>query len=179
MAEDTTAPYHFKWKDLGNISEGRPNLGESTNIAVYRLMQYTLREVLATRYGANIAGAILQEAGGLAGQEFCRNLLNVRLDFNGFVACLQEKLKELNIGILRLEKADLEAMKFVLTISEDLDCSGLPISGETVCEYDEGFISGIFRVYTGREFIVKEVDCWATGERTCRFTVDLAVRTMQ
>ena len=65
-------------------------------------------------------------------------------------------------------------MSFTLTVSEDLDCSGLPIYGETVCNYDEGFIAGIFYVYTGKEFNVKEIDCWSTGDRTCRFTVNPA-----
>jgi predicted hydrocarbon binding protein len=56
-------------------------------------------------------------------------------------------------------------------LSEDLDCSGLPIFGESVCDYDEGFIAGILEQYTGKKFLVKEVDCWATGDRTCRFEV--------
>lgn len=105
----------------------------------------------------------------LAGTEFCRNLLDTSLDFNGFIAVLQEKLRELGIGILRIEKADLATLEIVLTVCEDLECSGLPVTGETVCKYDEGFLSGILQCYTGKEFTVKEVDCWATGERTCRF----------
>ena len=62
-------------------------------------------------------------------------------------------------------------MSFVLTVSEDLDCSGLPIFGESVCNYDEGFIAGILEQYTDKKFLAKEVDCWATGDRTCRFEV--------
>jgi predicted hydrocarbon binding protein len=54
-----------------------------------------------------------------------------------------------------------------------LDCSGLPISGDTVCFYDEGFISGILSLYTGRKMKAAEIDCWATGARTCRFEVGL------
>ena len=52
---------------------------------------------------------------------------------------------------------------------EDLDCSSLPITGETVCNYDEGFLAGILKVYTKKEYVVTEVDCWATGSRVCRF----------
>jgi uncharacterized protein len=37
--------------------------------------------------------------------------------------------------------------------------------------YDEGFISGILKAYSGRDFRVREVDCWATGDRVCRFDV--------
>ncbi|MGO5051014.1 hypothetical protein ACTQ6A_00640 [Lachnospiraceae bacterium LCP25S3_G4] len=36
----------------------------------------------------------------------------------------------------------------ILTVGEDLDCSGLPITGETVCNFDEGFLAGILKVYT-------------------------------
>ena len=38
--------YQFKWQDIGDIEKGRPNLGNLMNVAVYRLMQYTLRDVL-------------------------------------------------------------------------------------------------------------------------------------
>jgi len=38
--------YTFKWSDLGEVPLGRPNLGNTTSVAVYRLMQYTMRSVL-------------------------------------------------------------------------------------------------------------------------------------
>ncbi len=161
--------HKFRWEDLGNLEEGRPNLGPSTLVAVYRLMQYTMREVLKNKFGKEAACGVFVEAGSIAGEEFCRNVLDTRLDFNEFVADLQEKMKTLGIGVLRIEKANMETMDFTLTVEEDLDCSGLPVLGETVCDYDEGFIAGILRQYTGMQFDVKEIDCWATGERTCRF----------
>ena len=72
-------------------------------------------------------------------------------------------------GILRVEKFDPDTGEAVLTVGEDLDCSGLPITGETVCNYDEGFLAGVLKVYTQKEYVVTEVDCWATGSRVCRF----------
>ncbi len=170
---DTEVKYNFEWKDLGDIAEGRPNLGPTTQVSVYRLMQYTLRDVLDKRYGPERTNDIFIQAGYKAGKEFCNNMVNTSLDFNGFIADLTEKLLSFGIGILRVEKAEMETMSFILTVSEDLDCSGLPISGVAFCDYDEGFISGILNAYTGKNFRVKEVDCWGTGERTCRFTVDL------
>ena len=73
------------------------------------------------------------------------------------------------MNILRIEQADLEKMAFTLTLAEDLDCSGLPVSDETICRYDEGFLSGLFSEYTGKNFSAKEVDCWCSGNRVCRF----------
>ena len=162
-------PYSFQWKDLGDIELGRPNLGNTMSVAVYRLMQYTMRAVLNRKLSPAAASELLREAGHEAGLEFCLNMLDRTLPLSGFVAQLQDLLQSLRIGIMRFEKSDTERLDFTLTVSEDLDCSGLPITGATVCEYDEGFIAGIFEGYTGKVFTVREVDCWATGDRTCRF----------
>ena len=159
----------FSWDSLGNIKEGRGNLGEEMPVLVYRLMQFTLLDVLTREFGREKANFYIREAGRLAGTEFARNALDLKADLNTFVANLQNVLKELKIGILRIEGIDEKAEEIIMTVAEDLDCSGLPITDETVCNYDEGFISGILEVYTGKKFSVREIDCWATGDRVCRF----------
>lgn len=95
--------------------------------------------------------------------------MNTDHEFSEFVAELQKKLIDHHIGILRMEEADLDSLNITVSIYEDLDCSGLPMSDETVCDYDEGFLAGILESYTGKELRVKEIDCWATGARVCRF----------
>ena len=161
----------FDWAMLGKIQEGRPNLGSTTDVSVYRLMQFTLRDVLIKEFGVEAADRVFYEAGRTAGRHFYGNLITKKDSFNDFVANLQEVLRELRVGILRVEKADLENLSFTLTVAEDLDCSGLPVCNETICTYDEGFISGLLLAHTGKEFKVKEVDCWCSGDRVCRFSV--------
>ena len=163
--------YDFQWSSLGDIRLGRPNLGLTTRVEVYRLMQYTMRTVLEKRLGLETAASIFFDSGYIAGCEFCKNILDIKLELDLFIIEMHQKFVQLGIGILHIESCCPEKMSFTLTVSEDLDCSGLPVSGDTVCEYDEGFLSGIFHIYTGKEFSVKEIDCWATGGRTCRFTV--------
>ncbi len=162
----------FSWTDLGDIEIGRPNLGKNTSVAIYRLMQYTMREVLEKNFGPEQTRILFSEAGFVAGAAFCREFMIISLPINQFVSQLHDQLISQSIGILRVEQADLENLRFVVTISEDLDCSGLPITGNTVCNYDEGFLDGILHVYSGKRFDVKEIDCWSTGERTCRFTIN-------
>ena len=164
----------FVWDDLGDLEKGRPNLGLTVPVLAYRLLQYTFRDVMITELGINKTNdIIIIKAGRLAGRQFCENMLNRELDFNEFVSQLQSVLREQAIGILRIEKADLENMRFMLTVAEDLDCSGLPPTDEVTCKYDEGFIAGIMEAYTGKPFYAKEIDCWASGERLCRFDVRL------
>lgn len=165
--------YDFSWEDLGNLEIGRPNLGAETSVLAYRLMQFTFKDVLSKHFGLKQTTDLFREAGLVAGQQFCRHILDTSLELSEFIADLQNKLVEFKIGILRIESADLDQLNFTLTVSEDLDCSGLPLFGETVCDYDEGFIAGILNEYTGQEFVAKEIDCWATGDRTCRFVVHL------
>lgn len=160
----------FDWNNLGNIKEGRGDLGTEMPVLVYRLMQYTLLDVLSKAYGLDQANEYFRQAGFLAGSEFARHMLDLKSDFNTFVANLQKALVELKIGILRMEAFDPVTGSIVLTVGQDLDCSGLPITGENVCNYDEGFISGILEAYTGKKYDVREVDCWASGDRVCRFS---------
>ena len=159
----------FSWENLGDIKQGRGDLGEEMPIAVYRLMQYTLLDVLSEEFGLEKANKYFYSAGYLAGKEFAKNVLNLKLEFNNFVAHLQETLKQFKIGIMRMEFFDPDNGEMTLTVGEDLDCSGLPVTNENVCIYDEGFISGILESYTGKKYEVREVDCWASGDRVCRF----------
>ena len=159
----------FSWENLGNIREGRGDLTEEMPVFVYRLMQYTMLDVLSKAHGLDQANEYFRQAGFLAGTEFAKNALDLSLDLNGFIANLQKVLQESKIGVLRVESYDAETGDIVLTVGQDLDCSGLPITNENVCIYDEGFIAGILRIYTGKTYDVREVDCWANGDRTCRF----------
>jgi predicted hydrocarbon binding protein len=162
----------FEWSMLGDIGEGRPNLGPLVDVSVYRLMQYTLRDMLIRDFGVEKTDTIFFEAGRKAGEEYYKNVLPEVKDLNGLFAELQRTLKELGIGIFRVESSDVERGSFVMTVAEDLDCSGLPVCSEQICTYDEGFIAGLLLAYSGDDFEVKEVDCWCSGGRVCRFTAD-------
>ena len=159
----------FSWDTLGDIKEGRGDLGEEMPVLVYRLMQFTMLDVLSKAYGLEAANGYFKDAGFLAGTEFAKNVLDLNTDFNTFVANLQKALEDLKIGILRIEAFEEDGNRLVLTVGQDLDCSGLPITNENVCIYDEGFIGGILHAYTGKSYDVQEIDCWACGDRVCRF----------
>ncbi len=159
----------FTWESIGDLVEGRRNLGKDMPVFVYRLFQFTIKDELSKRFGNDVTVDIFRKAGELAGKEFAFQLLDLDLEFNQFIAHLQSVLEDSKIGILRIEKFDHATGEAILTVGEDLDCSGLPITGETVCNYDEGFLAGILKVYTKKNYVVTEIDCWATGSRVCRF----------
>ena len=138
-------------------------------ISVYRMMQYSLMEVLQQAHGREQAREYFRQAGYLVGLEFAKSHLDTSVAFNTFLSALQQALRESSIGILRMEALDEKSGAMILTVEEDLECSGLPATGEHVCCFDEGFIAGILKAYTQRDYTVCEIDCWASGSRICRF----------
>lgn len=162
--------YKFTWEGLGDVKKGRENLGEDMPVIVYRLLEYTMLDVLNNEFGKEKADELFIKCGYKAGQAVVQNVLDSNKNLDGFIADLQKFLKDNKIGILKIESFNEETLDFYVTVGEDLDCSGLPATDETVCRYDEGFIQGIMEGYLkGKKFEVKEVDCWANGARVCRF----------
>lgn len=160
--------HHFSWDKIGNIKEGRGDLGENMPVIIYRLLEYSMNHTLTEEYGEEQADILFRKAGYLAGSEFAKNMLDLTLPLDSFISQLQKALIDLKIGILRIESID-EKEQIILTVAQDLDCSGLPATGEMVCRYDEGFLSGILETYTKKPYTVREIDCWASGDRVCRF----------
>ena len=160
---------NFSWDKLGDITKGRPHLGPEVPVKVYRIFEYAVYDVLCHELGQDKAQQILRAAGYKAGWEFAHNVLELTADFDSFLSDTAAKLLNLQIGVLRVEKMNRETGEFTVTVAEDLDCSGLQASGEEVCNYDEGFLSAVFESYTGNKYDVREIDCWASGDKVCRF----------
>ncbi len=163
--------FAFNWDLIGDIEEGRAHLGAQIDLDMYRLMQFTLRDVLEQQYGAEVAERLFVEAGKLAGRAFFERFIAPVETLSEFVAKVQQVLRDKKIGILRMEKEDAAGGSVVLTVDEDMDCSGLPMLDYETCVYDEGFISALFECFTNQQWNAKEIDCWCTGARTCRFEV--------
>ena len=96
----------FSWEGLGNIKEGRGDMGEEMPVLVYRLMQFTMLDVLTRTFGQDQANEYFRDAGFLAGTEFAKNVLDLKTDFSTFLANLQKALQSLKVGILRMEAFD-------------------------------------------------------------------------
>jgi len=168
--------YQFDWDNTvgADMKLARPSLGPSTRVEVYRLFQFTLRDVLEQHYGTEMADNLFREAGVIAGKAFFEKFLSGVKDVSTLAANIQDSFNTLGIGIFRVENAAGDNSHFIFTVEEDLDCSGLPDTADVVCVYDEGFIQGILESFSGKGFNVREIDCWCTGARTCRFEAKMA-----
>ena len=108
--------------DYMNAQEnGRENLGAELPVAVYRLLEYSLRDELTARLGKEEQVSIFRSAGYRAGTYFAEKYLDSSLELSEFTSQLQKRLEEFKIGVLRIEKFDEETGKMVLTVSEDAE----------------------------------------------------------
>ena len=165
--------YAFSWDLVGDLNEGRPSLGIFTRIELYRLMKYTLRDVIEAKLGTEETDELFYNAGKMNGCAFYEYYLGKTENVSEFTRKLQSALIEMKVGVLRIESITKGAENLVLTLDEDLTCSGLPDDGYEICVYDEGLIAGFLEGFTGHSYRVKETECWHTGYRTCRFTADM------
>lgn len=155
----------------------RSNLGETLPVLVYRMLEYSIKEELIAQFGKEKQIDIFREAGQRSGEYFARHMLNLDQPLNAFISELQAKMQDLKIGVLRIENIDEQSGRIILTVSEDADCSGLPVLGETVCNYEEGFISGILSVMSLRDPEDKEKyhdddEMWNKAENALREVMD-------
>jgi hypothetical protein len=79
----------FSWEQIGNISEGRPNLGKMTDLCVYRLMQFTLRDVMICELGVAKTDEIFFKAGEEAGRAFYKNVLTRKENIDDLMKHIQ------------------------------------------------------------------------------------------
>lgn len=136
---------------------------------VSRLFLFSLKEVLAARYGLAATVDIIREGGRLAGRRFAENALDLNGAMDYFINNTQNALMQMNLGALRMEKAEERCLEFTLTLVKDPAYCRLPhTQAESGC-YDEGFLEGVLEAYMGKQYRVRQVDCWENGERTCRF----------
>lgn len=154
---------------LNTEENGRENLGQDLPVFVYRMLEYSLKLEIEKELDRESQVRIFRNAGRMAGSYFASHFLDLNLSMDDFVRQLQSKMQEFKMGVLRIESLDEKTGKIILTVAEDADCSGLPVLGQTVCNYDEGLIAGILSTYLKKDYEAFEIDCWATGSRVCRF----------
>jgi uncharacterized protein len=89
-------------ESTGDIELGRPNLGNTTSVAIYRLMQYTLRDLVIKHTDPKIAARIFNDAGYNSGKAVYQNLIKEASDVDDLISKLQDILKKWRNVILKI-----------------------------------------------------------------------------
>lgn len=161
--------YLLNWDKIGDVELGRPELGHRASVESYRLMHFALKDSVEEMFGTQVADQLFYNAGYKAGLVFYNQFIEQTTSLDVFINQLKNALKSHGIGLLELESFDPTTKTLILTISEDIECSGVSEVNHKLCGYDEGFLCAIIELFLKEPYSVQEIDCWGTGERTCRF----------
>ena len=131
----------------------RPTLGDTLPIPVFRL----LRIVALPMILGDSAGPMLYTSGKFVGSQ-----LEVKTTED-----LVKIVKDFKIGVTKiLEQTE---RKIVVQVDECVSCSGLPNTGQFVCDFEGGLIAGALEKILGKRVKATEIKCWANGDETCVF----------
>lgn len=147
------------------------NLGKFVSLDTFRLAQYTLRTVLEEKFGLEVADDLFYKAGKLFGEKFYEQYIFPVENIEEFTNKAQYFLKEKGIGLLRMEETNLLEGKIVLTIGENSERSSLAYADDEPSVYEEGFLAALFSCFTQKKWQAKEIDCWCSDSKTCRFAI--------
>ena len=112
---ETLKPISFE-DCLAYDENSRGNLGEQLPVFVYRMLEYSLKEALVSRFGKDVQIELFRNAGHLAGTYFAKHMLNIDQPLDSFISELQNKLQEYKIGVLRIEDINPETGRIILTV---------------------------------------------------------------
>ena len=173
-----TRTYEFNWDIIGDLQEGRPNLGGQVNLILYRVMQYTFHEIAVKQFGNDESNRLFYEAGNIAGRFFFDNFLvkDKDLPLDSFLEKLRAVLDENCIRFLRIDSVNEAAGEFAISVAAGFEGDALDAIKLADCDYDNGFVEGVLFKYAGKDFKAKGVNTRAVQDIIPKLGAGLEIR---
>ncbi len=124
-------------------------VGEGANAMVYRSGQ---------DLGLALGAALLPGADG---------------NLDNYVDLVAGACKHLTIGIVHVEKVDLDNGKITIRVDECVSCAGIGGMQKPICNFEAGLVGGIVRAFVKVPVKAVETRCNAVGDSTCG--IDLTI----
>ncbi len=137
---------------------------ENDPFEFFRLIFHTLRISLLTQ-GVDI-DPILHEAGLKVGEALYEKVKDPNMEiFLGNIASFWETHSLGSVEVKTLNP-------LTISVQDCFECSGLPYLGRPACAFDSGILESLFSLYKEEEAKVKETECYALGDKACRFIIE-------
>lgn len=137
---------------------------ENDPFEFFRLIFHTLRISLLSQ-GVDI-DPILREAGLKVGEALYEKVKDP--DLNTFLGNIANFWQTHSLGNVEVKTLN----PLTISVQDCFECSGLPYLGRPACAFDSGILESLFTLYNKEEAKVKETECYALGDKACRFIID-------
>lgn len=88
-------------------------------------------------------------------------------DLQVYLGLVGDVCVALSIGMLVIEKLDLENNVGTVRLDECVSCAGLTGAKAPICHFETGMVAGFFRAFNGVNVKAIETRCHALGHDTC------------
>ncbi len=136
----------------------RNELGTNINLVYMRLFRLALRDT----YGSKLSSSLLYEAG--------RHTAINNFKFNS-INDVVNSLNDLSIGVMKITYNDGE--RIIFEEDECAVCSGMPVTNESLCSFEAGFLAGALSCIMNKDVVVEETKCWGLGDQICQFEASI------
>jgi predicted hydrocarbon binding protein len=137
---------------------------ENDPFEFFRLIFHTLRISLLTQ-GVDI-DPILHEAGLKVGEALYEKVKDP--DMANFLGNIAKFWETHSLGSVDVKNLN----PLTISVQDCFECSGLPYLGRPACAFDSGILESLFSLYNEEEAKVKETECYALGDKACRFIIE-------
>jgi uncharacterized protein len=137
---------------------------ENDPFEFFRLIFHTLRISLLTQ-GVDI-DPILHEAGLKVGEALYEKVKDP--DMANFLGNIADFWETHSLGSVDVKNLN----PLTISVQDCFECSGLPYLGRPACAFDSGILESLFSLYNEEEVKVKETECYALGDKACRFIIE-------
>ena len=124
-------------------------VGDGANAMVYRSGQ---------DLGMALGGALAPKADG---------------NLDNYVDLVAGACKHLSIGVVHVEKVDLDNGELSIRVDECVSCAGISGVQKPICNFEAGLVGGIVRAFVKVPVKAVETRCNAVGDSTCG--IDLTI----
>ncbi|MCC7550279.1 MAG: ArsR family transcriptional regulator [Methanobacterium sp.] len=137
---------------------------ENDPFEFFRLIFHTLRISLLSQ-GVDI-DPILHEAGLKVGKALYEKVKHQNMD--NFLENIATFWETHSLGSVEVKSLQ----PLTISVQDCFECSGLPYLGRPACAFDSGILESLFSLYNQEEVKVMETECYALGDKQCRFVIE-------
>lgn len=137
---------------------------ENDPFEFFRLIFHTIRISLLTQ-GVDI-DPILHEAGLKVGEALYEKVKDP--DHSTFLGNIAQFWETHSLGTVEVKNLQ----PVTISVEDCFECSGLPYLGRPACAFDSGILESLFSLYNHEEVKVMETQCYALGDKSCRFIIE-------
>lgn len=165
---------------LGDILAGkedvlnRAELGPRVPIRLFQALRLVGMGTAIESMVGDGSNALVYQSGSQLGRALGDALApKAEGSLDNYVSLVHGACKHLSIGVVAVDKVDLDAGEIFVRVGECVSCAGITGAQRPICNFEAGLVGGLIRGFTKGPVKALETKCNAVGDAFCGVDVRL------